>query len=415
MSARRAVGLSTEDGKSLAAALIVLAVGLILIVPLLSSSSTGLLRTRAADGALLQQYTLDAGIEYGIWKLRYDGAFRASVDATPMTPVNVTPAMTLNGIAPSITATALVTSGWDTSLTPTPNDVVAGAALVYAASGGQDYLFAMRGNGHDFWRYSISGDIWVPRADTIDDTAQGAALAWDGGNFIYAFRGANTDTFWRYSITGDAWAPLHDAPARVRNGGSLAYAGGYIYALRGNNTPDFWRFNTASLSWDPSPLPDALGDVNGGGALVYVGSNTFFALRGDGTNFFWRYVQGSGWVSRANLLGNANNGAALAYSGGDTIYAFRGGNSTSFYRYSISGNSWTADDNAPGTVQNGGSLAYPGGDYVYGLRGDSSPDFWRHRAVPPRYDIVAQAAGRTTTVRIQISGSSVTVLWWDLQ
>jgi hypothetical protein len=60
-------------------------------------------------------------------------------------------------------------------------------------------------------------------------------------------------------------------------------------------------------------------------------------------------------------------------------------------------------------------LAYANGDYIYGLRGDNSRAFWRHTAVPPRYEVVAQLGGRTTTVRIQISGTTVTVLWWDVQ
>jgi hypothetical protein len=152
------------------------------------------------------------------------------------------------------------------------------------------------------------------------------------------------------------------------------------------------------------------------GALVYAGSNVFYALRGDNTTAFWRYNSVSdGWSVLATLPASANNGGALAYSGGDYVYAFRGGNATSFYRYSILGDSWSVDDNAPGSIQNGGSLAYANGDYVYGLRGDTQDDFWRHIAVPARYQIVAQVGGRTTTVRIQISGTTVTVLWWDVQ
>ena len=70
MSAPRAGLLRGEGGRSLPAVLVALAVGLLLIAPLVSGGSTSLLGTRAADQALLRHYSLDAGIEYGIWKRR---------------------------------------------------------------------------------------------------------------------------------------------------------------------------------------------------------------------------------------------------------------------------------------------------------------------------------------------------------
>ena len=296
-----------ESGLSLPATLITLAVGLILIVPLLTSTSTAMLGTRAADQALLRHYSLDAGIEYGIWKLRYDAAFRATVDAVPLTPVAVTPSMSLNGVSPSLTATALNTSGW-TTLAQTPTNAIAGAALAY---GGGDYLFAMRGSNRDFWRYGMSGDTWALRADSPADTGQGAALAWDGGSFVYAFRGGNNTAFWRYSIPGNTWTVLAPAPASVRNGGSLAYSGGYVYGLRGDNSQDFWRYSVAGDSW--ASRADTPADVNGGGALVYAGSNVFYALRGDNTTAFWRYNSVSdGWTVLAMIPAAPDHGGALS-------------------------------------------------------------------------------------------------------
>ncbi len=424
---RRLRAAVAEDGNSLPATLIAFAVGLLLIVPLLSSSSTGMLRTRAADQALLQQYALDAGVEYGIWKLRYDSAFRASVDAVPLTPVAVSPGMTLNGFSPAITATALDTSGWE-PLTDAPGNIQVGGALAFANASGVDYLYAFRGglgaSGRAFWRYQLSTGTWdaAPR-DAPNNKGDGAALTWNGGDYIYAFRGNNQRTFWRYSIPGDVWVTRRQAPDTVNGGGALAFAGGYVYALRGDNSTDFWCF-------DPGPppflgqgtwnaLPPTPGNVGPGGALVYAGANTFYALQGGTQAGFWRYIgsgcSGGSWTNLSDVPAAVGNGGALAFAGG-FVYAFEGDNTIEFWRYSPPpADSWNAETVAPGFVQDGGSLAFANGQHVYGLRGNSRPDFWRYRIAPPQYDIIAQTSGRTTTIRIQISGTTVTVLWWDVQ
>ncbi|MEE9216953.1 MAG: hypothetical protein V3U32_05890, partial [Anaerolineales bacterium] len=104
-------------------------------------------------------------------------------------------------------------------------------------------LFALRGDGkNDFWRYSTSGDSWTPMADTLGNVKQGGALAYTGGDYIFAFRGAKKD-FWRYQTSLDFWVPVKKAPDNVEFGGALAYDGGIeIYALRGSGKKDFWRY-----------------------------------------------------------------------------------------------------------------------------------------------------------------------------
>ena len=386
---------------SLPATLIALAVGLLLIVPLLASTSTGMLGTRAADQALLRHYSLDAGVEYAIWKLRYDAAFRASVEAVPLTPVPVTPAMSLNGFSPSITATALNVGGWDTRAN-TPDQVPAGGALVFAKSGALDVLYAFRGGNRAFWQYSIAGDTWTIKALAPGNPGDGAGLTWDGGNLLYGLRGGNQQAFWSYSIPGNSWTTLASTPARVRGGGAVAYHAGYVYAFRGDGTQEFWRYDVVGTSWASRANPP--GNVGPGGSLVYTSANQFFALQGGGATGFWRYDSlGNGWTTLALVPAAVNNGGALAYNRDDYIYAFHGNGATDFWRYSILGDNWSTDDSAPADVDAGGSLAYADDTYVYALRGSGQDDFWRHSGTPSRYDIVAQVPGRTTTVRIQIS------------
>jgi hypothetical protein len=166
-----------------------------------------------------------------------------------------------------------------------------------------------------------------------------------------------------------------------------------------------------------SDPPDPSAIFEEGAALVYAGSNVFYALEGNGSRGFWRYVSTGGgtWSSLMDTLDDVDVGGALAYTGGDYVYAFYGGGTAGFWRYSISGDSWTPDTDAPAAVSDGGALTYAGGDYIYALRGGGYRDFWRFRVAPPQYDIVSQSGSRTITARIEIDGSTVTVLFWDIQ
>ncbi len=59
--------------------------------------------------------------------------------------------------------------------------------------------------------------------DTPDKVKDGGALAYTGGDFIYAFQGKDTKTFWRYTISTNTWSdtPPADYPEKVKSGGSL--------------------------------------------------------------------------------------------------------------------------------------------------------------------------------------------------
>ena len=100
-------GLETESGRSLPAALITLAVGSMLLTPFLSFVSARSLGTRAATETFNEQYASDAGVEFGIWSLLNNPAFRTQVDinagtAQPLafpSPINVyTPTVSVTGL-----------------------------------------------------------------------------------------------------------------------------------------------------------------------------------------------------------------------------------------------------------------------------------------------------------------------------
>jgi hypothetical protein len=245
-----------------------------------------------------------------------------------------------------------------------------------------NYIYAFYGGSTSFTRYDISGNSWSGMTSAPATVGIGGALAYDGGDYIYAFRGGSTSTFWRYTITDNSWTTLASPPApnTIGAGAALAYDGSdYIYALRGNGSSAFWRYSISGNSWSTlANVPSTVGD---GGALAYDGGNYIYALRGNSQNSFYRYsISGNSWSTMANLgAGNrVGAGGSLAYDGGDYIYALRGNNSNTFRRYSISGNSWTSMTNTPANVRYGGALAYSSSSNLYAMRGNSSNTFWQY-------------------------------------
>ncbi|MGB2956283.1 MAG: hypothetical protein WBB64_09995, partial [Anaerolineales bacterium] len=321
-------GLKLESGRSLPAALITLAVGSMLLTPFLSFVSTRSLGTRAATETFNEQYAADAGIEFGIWSLLNDPAFRTQVDINAGTAQPLAFPSPINGYTPTISVTGLPIGSWYLRQF-FPSIINSGGSLAYA---GGDRVYGLGGNSSTtFGYYSIAADQWFSLASTPQTVQRGGSLAYGGGNYLYALRGRNTDNFWRYNITTNNWSNLEDTPSRVRQGGALVYDGGnYLYALRGSSN-NYWRYNISTDSWG----------------------------------------------NRANTPNSVSYGSDLVYTGGNYIYAFRGSNSTNFWRYNISSNSWSSRQNAPATVNNGGSLAYYSGDYIYAMRGNST-GFWRY-------------------------------------
>jgi len=123
-----------------------------------------------------------------------------------------------------------------------------GAALTYA---GGHYIYAILGGGsNEFLRYNTTTDQWDLSPRNLPVPAgfnSGAALAADvDAGLIYAFRGGGMPDFWCYTIAGDTWYQQQGLPVNVGAGGALAFANQYgekfIYALAGGGSPTFWRW-----------------------------------------------------------------------------------------------------------------------------------------------------------------------------
>ncbi len=407
--------LNTEKGRSLPAALIALAVGSILLAPFLSFVSSRSLGSRAAEEALKDQYSSDAGVEFGFWTVLNNSAARTQADSSPGTNFPVTFPGPVNGTTPAVNLTAVPIGEWF-SRQNIPGAVASGGALEYTSGGS---LFALVGDlGGTFGRYNTGSDSWTGRASTpVLFALDGSDLVFNNGNRIYAFTPGifplpYRQQFSMYTISTNSWSRLETTPNRVGSGSALVYTGGnHIYALRGTGST-FWRYSIPGDSWDSRA--NAPGAVGSGAALVYTGGNYIYALRGGNTNNFWRYnISANSWNNLSSAPGGVGPGGSLAYNGSDYIYALQG-NSPNFWRYTISLNSWGVLADSPNPISAGGDLAFVDGDSGYALRGGNTTGYWEFLITPPRYDIESQAGSVTTTSRIEIDGSSHDILFWDI-
>jgi hypothetical protein len=84
----------------------------------------------------------------------------------------------------------------------------------------------MAGAGQQiFQRYSIQSNTWTSLASTPGTVYDGGQLAWDHGNYVYAFRGIGSQDFWRYDIATGQWQILGSLPVPASSGSTLYYAG----------------------------------------------------------------------------------------------------------------------------------------------------------------------------------------------
>ena len=92
----------SEQGVSLALALVALAFGVLLVTPMLSHVSTNLSASRAVEQNMREQYSSDAGAEYGLWKLENVPGFSDQVEAAGRTGITVTLPSRVNSLDPVV-------------------------------------------------------------------------------------------------------------------------------------------------------------------------------------------------------------------------------------------------------------------------------------------------------------------------
>ena len=244
-------------------------------------------------------------------------------------------------------------------------DSTGGAAQGYGASiaevAGKFYVLV--GGSTTFQKYDPSNTTWTTLAVVPGTVASGGAIVRYNSDTLFVIQGGSTG-FYKYVISENTWYSMANMPATTGAGGSLAYpgSGDYIYAFRGGNTNTFWRYSVLGNSW-ATTLANAPSTVYGGGAMVGFSSNILYAFQGGTYVSFWEYnITTGAWTAKTNAPAAIWPGGSLA-SDGTNVYA-TGGNSTLFWKYTVATNLWSVLATAPATfgLSNTG---YAKGDIEY--------------------------------------------------
>jgi N-acetylneuraminic acid mutarotase len=152
-----------------------------------------------------------------------------------------------------------------------------------------------------------------------------------------------------------------------------------------------------------------------GGAMVWDGANTIYALRGNAeldqgrdvyNETFWEYdIPTNEWTQLDDTFGSPGWSSSLAWAGGDEVFYLQGNGTDNFLKYSIALHDWTqlSEIPEPNVQWAGNSLVWPNsGDYLYALAGNGNTDFWRYNMLTNEW------SGLASVPRPMGYGSSLT-------
>ncbi|PIY69511.1 hypothetical protein COY90_00275 [Candidatus Roizmanbacteria bacterium CG_4_10_14_0_8_um_filter_39_9] len=242
----------------------------------------------------------------------------------------------------------VATDVWSTKANA-PSGVYVGGGIIEGPAG---YLYGWKGNNSSsFWRYDIVNDTWddVAATDPPQSFSYGTDLVYDGSRYLYGLRGNIDDTFLRYDTSTDSWetlanidfgAPTVQVNNLVYKGGALAYEGGdTIYAIQGNTRSGFASYNISTNSW--TQLPNLPTIAYSGSNIEYDSTtNAVYYLSGWNKPLFYKYsIDTQTWSSLPDAPASIGVGAAIKNVSGN-LYVLRGAYTQIFYKYNISKASW---------------------------------------------------------------------------
>jgi len=181
------------------------------------------------------------------------------------------------------------------------------------------YMYLLKGDRLEFYRYNTTSNLWEQRADLPPGAKprvyRGSFIVWDGDNTIYFFKAKYNET-WAYNISEDAWSqeqlagmPFQGMMGRkkkIKDGAAGCWYEGKIICMKGGNTQECWEFDPAGNSWFELETIPAYGStgrkkrVKYGGDMQTPGNGRFYVTKGNKTLEFWRYsyAPGTGIRSR---------------------------------------------------------------------------------------------------------------------
>lgn len=143
----------------------------------------------------------------------------------------------------------------------------------------------------------------LPNAPGEKGFKKGSALAFNQDSLIYCLKGsAKTNEFYAYNVQDSSWRILSSLPLRgnsgrtkkVKDGGALIFADAKCFVIKGGNSLEFWTFIPPTNSPDtghwierePLPLLPSDKKVKAGGALT-AASGYVYGFKGAKTTEFW--------------------------------------------------------------------------------------------------------------------------------
>ena len=275
-----------------------------------------------------------------------------------------------------------------------------GLQLIFAAKGNKQSDFYAYSALEDSWRTLKA----IPLGTERKPPASGACACTDGNGTLYATKGNNTLGFYRYSFEGDSWHQLKDVALgilkkKVKGGASSAfvYSGGqpWVYLLKGYKN-EFYRYDTNGDSWQtlaPAPV-GANAKWDKGSWLTYDGAHTLYAHKSKYHEFYAYDTDTDVWydtlagmpIPGANGSKKSKDGSCATWYDA-SIFALKGGGTQEFWRYFVAGDTWQQLDTMPlvgssgkkKKVKAGGGIASAGGDVFYATKGNKCREFWRYR------------------------------------
>jgi hypothetical protein len=290
-----------------------------------------------------------------------------------------------------------------------------GGALVSTDS----FIFAFRGNkSHEGYKYLVKNDSWVrldslyyvrsfedPNKLTKKKIGKGAALCWNGENYLYATKGNGTKELWRYIISQDTWVLDTFVPilSGLKGGTSIVYYNQKIYLLAGSQkigANNFFSYDPQNRTWQILPTapfePD--GKAYKDGSALAVLEDKIYLIKGGGkANYFYVYNPATNqWQHLANesvpqvhpaytrvRKTKIKDGGAMV-RGDNRLFLIKGGKCNELWGYNPLMHRWQPLETIPRLPNNkysvpstGAALTYFG-DRLYLLKGNNTSEFWSY-------------------------------------
>ncbi|UCG41932.1 MAG: T9SS type A sorting domain-containing protein [candidate division WOR-3 bacterium] len=181
------------------------------------------------------------------------------------------------------------------------------------------YMYLLKGDKLEFYRYNTVTDEWEARTSVPlgikGKVYRGSFIVWDGDNTIYFFKAKYNET-WAYNVSGDFWIEqqllgmpfvgMMGRKKKMKDGAAGCWYEGKIICMKGGNTQECWEFDPEANTWferDTIPAYGSTGRkkrVKYGGDMQTPGNGRFYVTKGNKTLEFWRYnyARGTGIRSR---------------------------------------------------------------------------------------------------------------------